>query len=309
MVERMGPQTVSLIRKHKLHYLLVLPGILYFVVFHYVPIYGIIIAFKEIAPFEGLHGIFSSEWVGLKHFRDFVHSYYFWNIMRNTLLISLYRIVLGFPAPIVLALLINEVRSRAFKRTVQTISYLPHFLSMVLLAGLVTAMLNTDGGFVNGFLQKLGFEPVPFLTDNRYFRSVLVLSGIWKEIGWGTIVYLAAIAGVDEQLYEAAKMDGASRVRQIWHITLPGISYIMVILFILSIGHILDAGFEQVYLLYSPPVYQVADIIDTYVYRKGLVEVSYSFAAAVSLFKSVIGVILILGTNYIAKKLDQEGIW
>ncbi len=308
-MNRMNPRTLSLFRKHKLHYALVFPGILYFIIFHYIPIYGIIIAFKDIAPFEGLHGIFSSEWVGLKHFRDFINSYYFWDILGNTLLISFYRILFGFPAPIILALLINEVHNRSFKRIVQTISYMPHFLSMVLLAGLVTVMLSTDGGFVNGVLHSLGLEKISFLTESSHFRSVLVASGIWKEVGWGTIIYLAAIAGVDEQLFEAAKMDGASRLRQIWHITLPGISHIIVILFILSVGHILDAGFEQVYLLYSPPVYQVADIIDTYVYRKGLVEINYSFAAAVGLFKSVIGVILVLGTNYIAKKLDQEGIW
>ncbi|WNQ12053.1 ABC transporter permease subunit [Paenibacillus aurantius] len=296
-------------RKYKLEYALVVPGMLYFLIFHYVPIYGIIIAFKDIAPFEGLSGIFSSEWVGLKHFRDFMNSYYFWDILGNTLIISFYRIVFGFPAPIVLALLMNEVRHSGFKRVVQTIAYLPHFLSMVLLAGLVTAMLSLDGGFVNGFMGWLGFEPIPFLTDNQYFRSVLIGSGIWKEAGWGTILYLAAIAGIDQQLYEAATVDGAGRFRQIWHITLPGIRHIMVILFILSVGHILDAGFEQIYLLYSPPVYQVSDIIDTFVYRKGLVEVNYSYAAAVSLFKSVAGVILILGANYIAKRLDQEGIW
>lgn len=305
----MNAKTLTLIRKHKLHYALVIPGMLYFLVFHYGPMYGVIIAFKQVAPFDGLSGIFSSEWVGLKHFHNFAASYYFWDIMGNTLAISLYRIVFGFPAPIVLALLINEVRHGAFKRVVQTISYLPHFLSMVIVAGLLTAMLSVDDGFVKGVLQQLGIEPIPFLTDPAYFRSVLVLSGIWKEVGWSTIIYLAAIAGVDQQLYEAARVDGAGRIKQIWHITLPGISHIAVILLILSIGHIMDAGFEQVFLLYSPPVYGVADIIDTYVYRKGLIEVNYSFAAAVGLFKSVIAFILVVGTNYLAKKFGQEGIW
>jgi putative aldouronate transport system permease protein len=302
-------QTISSIKKHKLYYFLIIPGVVYFLVFHYGPMYGVIIAFKDISPFDGLKGIFTAEWVGLKHFKNFINSYYFWDIIGNTLTISLYRLIFGFPAPIILALLINEVRHVAFKRTVQTISYLPHFISMVVLAGLVTTMLSTDGGFVNGLLQKLGHEPISFLTDTRYFRSVLVISAIWKEIGWNSIIYLAAIAGVDPQLYEAAKVDGAGRFRQIWHITLPGISHVIVILFILQVGHIMDAGFEQVFLLYSPPVYDVADIIDTYVYRKGLVEVQYSFAAAVGLFKSVIAVILVVGANYLAKKLDQEGIW
>lgn len=305
----MRAQTFRSIKKHKLYYLLIIPGILYFLVFHYVPMYGVIIAFKDIAPFEGLKGIFSAEWVGFTHFRNFMSSYYFWDIIGNTLTISLYRLIFGFPAPIILALLINEVRHVAFKRTVQTISYMPHFISMVVLAGLVTTLLSTDGGFVNGLLQKLGLEPIAFLTDTHYFRPVLVVSAIWKEVGWSSIIYLAAIAGVDPQLYEAARVDGAGRFRQIWHITLPGISHMIVILLILQIGHIMDAGFEQVFLLYSPPVYDVADIIDTYVYRKGLVEVQYSFAAAVGLFKAVIAVILVVGANYLAKKIDQEGIW
>jgi putative aldouronate transport system permease protein len=305
----MQAQTVNAIKRHKLYYLLILPGVLYFLVFHYVPMYGITIAFKDIAPFEGLKGIFTAEWVGLRHFKNFASSYYFWDIIGNTLTISVYRLVFGFPAPIILALLINEARHVMFKRTVQTISYLPHFISMVVLAGLTTTLLSTDGGFINGLLQKLGFEPVAFLTDTNMFRPVLVISAIWKEVGWSSIIYLAAIAGVDPQLYEAAKVDGASRLRHIRHITIPGISHIIVILFILQIGHIMDAGFEQVFLLYSPPVYDVADIIDTYVYRKGLVEVQYSFAAAVGLFKSVIAVILVVGANYLAKKIDQEGIW
>ncbi|MBP1996288.1 ABC transporter permease [Paenibacillus eucommiae] len=305
----MHARTVTLFRKNKLYYALIFPGVLYFLIFHYTPMYGIIIAFKDIAPFDGLQGIFSAEWVGLKHIRNFIGSYYFWDIIGNTLIISFYRLIFGFPAPIVLALLMNEVGSIMFKRTVQTISYLPHFLSMVVVAGLATTLLTTDGGFVNNLLQKLGFQPIMFLSSTDYFRSVLVVTGIWKEIGWGTIIYLAAITGVDSQLYEAARVDGANRMRQIWHITLPGIRHIVVILFILSIGGIMNAGFEQVFLLYSPPVYEVADIIDTYVYRKGLVEMQYSFAAAIELFKSVIAVVLILSANYMAKKLDQEGIW
>ncbi|MBO9606753.1 MAG: sugar ABC transporter permease [Paenibacillaceae bacterium] len=271
--------------------------------------YGVVIAFKDVSPFDGFTGIVTGEWVGLKHFRNFVQAYYFWDILKNTVLISLYRLVFGFPAPILLALLLNEVRKSLFKRFVQTVSYLPHFISMVVVAGLLTTLLTTDGGIVNVALQKLGLTPVFFLGDARFFRSVLVVSGIWKEVGWGTIIYLAAIAGIDPQLYEAAVMDGAGRLRQMWHITLPGILFIIVILFILSIGGILEAGFEQIYLLYSPPVYRVADIIDTYVYRKGLIELQYSFAAAVGLFKSAIALVLMLGANYGAKKFEQDGIW
>ncbi|MFD0961090.1 ABC transporter permease [Paenibacillus chungangensis] len=297
------------IKRHKLYFLLILPGMLYFIIFQYGPMYGIIIAFKDISPFDGLSGIFSAEWVGLKHFEAFINSYYFWNIIGNTLTISAYKLLFGFPAPIILALLINEIKNKYFKNTIQTISYLPHFISMVVLAGLVTVLLTTDGGFINGLMQRLGMEPIMFLGDTKFFRTVLVASGIWKEVGWSSIIYIAAIAGVDPQLYEAAKVDGAGRFRQMWNITLPSISFIVVILFILQIGHILDAGFEQIFLLYSPPVYEVADIIDTYVYRKGLLDLQYSFAAAVGVFKAVIALILVIGANRLAKKLGHEGIW
>ncbi|GGD51863.1 ABC transporter permease [Paenibacillus nasutitermitis] len=305
----MNSKLLGRIRRNQLYYLLVIPGLLYFLIFHYIPMLGLMIAFKDVAPFDGLDGILTSDWVGLRHFKNFINSYYFWNILGNTVIISAYKLVFGFPLPIVLALLINEVRHMKFKKVVQTISYMPHFISMVVLSGLVTTLLSTDGGFVNAVLYKLGFEPIVFLSDTRYFRSIIVGSGIWKEVGWSSIIYLAAIASVDQQLYEAAKVDGASRLRQIWHITLPSISFIIVILFILQIGSVMDAGFEQIFLLYSPAVYQVADIIDTYVYRKGLIEVQYSFAAAVGMFKAVIAIILVVGTNYIAKKRGQEGIW
>lgn len=299
----------SLINQYKLYYLLIAPGILYYLIFHYIPLYGVVIAFKDVSPFDGIKGILSSEWVGLKHFRNFTDSYYFWDIMRNTLLISLYRLIFGFPAPILLAILLNEARNIVFQRVVQTVSYLPHFISMVIVAGLLTTFLTTDGGILNTLLQQMGLKQIFFLGDANYFRSVLVVSGIWKEVGWGTIIYLAAIAGIDSHLYEAAKLDGAGRMRQIWHITLPGISFIITLLLILSIGGLLDAGFEQIFLLYSPSVFKVADIIDTYVYRKGLVDLQYSYAAAVNLFKSVIAVILLLGANFLAKKYKQEGIW
>jgi len=302
-------QTINKMRSHQLYYLLILPGLLYFIVFHYAPMYGVIIAFKDISPFDGLAGMLSSRWVGFQHFRTFFDSYYFWDIIGNTLTISFYRLLFGFPAPILLALLMNEVTHTYFKRVVQTISYLPHFISMVVLAGLTTTLLSVDSGIVNSVLEKLGFEPIFFLADAKYFRSVLVVSGIWKEIGWGSIIYLAAIAGVDQQLYEAAKVDGASRLRQMWHITLPGIRPIAIILLILQIGHVMDAGFEQIFLLYSPPVYQVSDIIDTYVYREGLVDVKYSFASAVGLFKAVIALVLVAGANMLAKRFGQEGIW
>jgi putative aldouronate transport system permease protein len=282
---------------------------LYFLIFDYIPMFGIIVAFKDISPFEGVCAIFTNDWVGFKHFVRFWNSYYFWNVMRNTLLISGYKLLIGFPASILLALLLNELRNAVFKRIVQTISYLPHFISTVVVAGLAMMVLSTDGGLVNAIIVQFGGETIHFLGNPSYFRSVLVISHVWQTIGWGSILYLAAMTGIDPGLYEAAKMDGASRIRQAWHITLPGIAPVIVILLILSIGGLLNAGFEKVLLLYSPAVYEVADIIDTYVYREGLSKLDYSFATAVGLFKNVLAMFLILGANYIAKKMNQTGIW
>jgi putative aldouronate transport system permease protein len=297
------------VKLHRFYYYLILPGMLYFLIFDYIPMFGIIISFKDISPFEGVSAIFTGEWVGFKHFIRFWNSYYFWNVMRNTLVISGYKLFFGFPASILLALLLNELRYVMFKRIVQTISYLPHFISTVVVAGLAMMILSTDGGMINAIIVQFGGEPIHFLGDPAYFRSVLVISHVWQSIGWGSILYLAAMTGIDPGLYEAAKMDGASRLRQAWHITLPGITQVIAIMLILSIGGLLNAGFEKVLLLYSPAVYEVSDIIDTYVYREGLTKLDYSFATAVGLFKNVLAMFLILGANYIAKKMNQTGIW
>lgn len=292
-----------------MYYLLLLPGLLYLIIFHYIPMFGIIISFKEYQPFMGVEGIFTSEWVGLKHFQKFFNSYYFWDILGNTLAISLLKFIFGFPAPIIFALLLNEVRNKKFMKTVQTISYLPHFLSWVVVSGLLVTLLSTDNGLINIIREAMGKESIMFLGDPKYFRQVLVISDIWKGIGWGSIVYLAAISGVDQEMYEAAYIDGANRWRRIWHITLPSISHIVVIMLIFSVGGLLNAGFEQIFLLYSPAVYSVANIIDTFVYREGLQSNNYSYATAVGLFKSLVSMFLLLLTNFIAKRLDQEGIW
>lgn len=292
-----------------MYYLLLLPGLLYLIIFHYIPMFGIIISFKEYQPFMGVEGIFTSEWVGLKHFQKFFNSYYFWDILGNTLAISLLKFIFGFPAPIIFALLLNEVRNKKFMKTVQTISYLPHFLSWVVVSGLLVTLLSTDNGLINIIREAMGKESIMFLGDPKYFRQVLVISDIWKGIGWGSIVYLAAISGVDQEMYEAAYIDGANRWRRIWHITLPSISHIVVIMLIFSVGGLLNAGFEQIFLLYSPAVYSVADIIDTFLYREGLQSNNYSYATAVGLFKSLVSMFLLLLTNFIAKRLDQEGIW
>lgn len=296
-------------KKYKMYYFLLIPGLLYLIIFHYIPMFGIIISFKDYQPFMGVKGIYTSQWVGFKHFQKFFNSYYFWDILGNTLTISLLKFIFGFPAPIVFALLLNEVRNKKFMKTVQTISYLPHFLSWVVVSGLLVTLLSTDNGLINIIREAMGRESIMFLGDPRYFRQVLVVSDIWKGIGWGSIVYLAAISGVDQEMYEAAYIDGANRWRRIWHITLPSISNIVVIMLIFNVGGLLNAGFEQIFLLYSPSVYSVADIIDTFVYREGLQSNNYSYATAVGLFKSLVSMFLLLLTNFIAKRLDQEGIW
>lgn len=297
------------IRQHKLYYMLIAPGILFYIIWHYIPMFGIIIAFKDISPYESVMGIINSPWVGLKHFEKFFDSYYFWDVLWNTLRISFLKLIWGFPAPIMLAILLNELKNERFKRVIQTISYLPHFISMVVLTGLISSVLSTNGGLVNEIVKFFGREPIFFLGDVKYFVGVLVASHVWQNVGWGTIIYLAAITGIDAELYEAAKIDGANRFQQMQSITIPSIIGVAVVLLILNVGHILSAGFEQILLLYSPSVYKVADIIDTYIYREGLISMQYSFASAVGLFKSIVGALLVLGVNYLSKKIGEEGIW
>jgi putative aldouronate transport system permease protein len=292
--------------RDKYLYLFLLPGLLYFLVFQYLPMLGLVIAFQNYNPIQG---VMHSEWVGLEHFRRLWSYPDFGNLLRNTLLISFYRILFFFPIPILFSLMLNEVRKSMFKRMVQSITYLPHFLSWVAIAGLTFAFLSTQGGVINTFLLNLGFQQVNFLASPEYFRSILVFQGIWKESGWGSIIFLAALAGVNSELYEAAKMDGASRIRQIWHVSLPALKSTILVLLILRIGHILDAGFEQVLIMYKPIVYEVGDIIDTFVYRQGIVEGDFSFVTAVGLFKSTVGVMLVLLANFLAKYFNEEGIY
>lgn len=295
--------------RYRFYYLLALPGILYFLIFHYLPMFGIVIAFKDVSPFGGIQGIIDAPWVGFKHFNRFFNSIFFWDVVENTLAISGLKILFGFPAPIIFALMLNEVMRTSFKRIVQTISYLPHFISWVVVTGLVTALLATSGGVFTEFLNNLTGEKWTFLTSPDHFRGILVATHVWKTVGWSSIIYLAAMSGIDPALYESAAIDGASRLQMARHITIPAISFVITILFIFEVGHILDAGFEQILLLYSPSVYRVSDIIDTYVYREGLLGLQYSFAAAVGLFKAVLSFVLILMANTIARRLGQPGIW
>lgn len=288
--------------------LMVWPGIILVFIFAYIPMYGVITAFQDYNIFSG---IWSSPWAGWKHFRMFFQSPDFYNVMRNTIVISLLKFFIGFPAPILLALMLNEVRNQFFKRTVQTISYLPHFMSWVIVAGFVTSLLSVDNGSVNLLLQKLSLidEPVNFLSIPEYFWAILVSTGIWKDIGFGSIVYLAAIAGIDPHLYEAASIDGASRFKQVYLITIPSILPVIVIFMILAIGNLLNAGFEDILLLGSNPVLRhVADVIDTYVYRIGIENSRYSYATAVGLFKAVISVGLLTLANALARRTGHS-LW
>lgn len=300
---------ISRIWWYRLYYLLIIPPIIYFLIFCYTPMYGLIIAFKKIPGLITPESILTSQWVGLKYFHKFTSSYYFWNVMRNTLAISGLKLLFGFPAPIIFALLLNEVRSVRYKKIVQTVSYMPHFVSMVVLCAMVQILCSTDGGLLNRIIEALGGEAVFFLGSKRYFRAVLVASDIWKELGWGAIIYLAAITGVRDDLLEAAALDGAGRFRQVLHVILPAILPTISIMFILSVGGVMNAGQEQILLLYSEPVYEVADIVDTFIYRSGIQQADYSFSTAVGLFKSLINLVLLLGTNLIAKKLGNDGIW
>ena len=301
---------VYLLKKFKFYYFLMSVGLLYFLIYKYVPMAGVLIAFKKISPFMTVSQMISAPWVGFKNFTTFFNSYYFKQTLGNTLIISSYNIVFGFPAPIILALLVNEVRSGRYKKTVQTISYLPHFLSVVIVTGMLRNLISVDGGFVNQIAMMFGAkEPIYFLGSNKYIRGLIVGSGIWQGVGWGSIIYLAAIMGVDQELYEAAIIDGANRFRLAWHITLPGIMFTISIMFIMQCGGILDAGFERVMLLYSHITYKNADIIDTYVYRTGIGELQYSYSAAVGLFKSVFALGMVSSVNWIAKKMGQVGIW
>ncbi len=294
------------IRKQYILYLMVLPGLIYFLVFRYGPMYGAIIAFKNYRILEGITG---SPWVGFKHFETIFSSTYFTNILTNTILISVYKLVFGLPAAVIMALLLNEVRVRWFKRSVQTITYLPHFLSWIVVFGITLTVLSPSGGLLNKGIVAVGLGQVNFLASPTWFRSVLVATDIWKDIGWGAIIFLAALAGISPQLYEAAAVDGASRFRRIWHISIPGILPVIVLVAMLSIGNLLSAGFEQVFVFYNPSVYGVGDIIDTWVYRQGIQGFQFSVAAAVGLFKGVVGLILIVTANWASKRYTGSGIW
>lgn len=295
----------SNISAHKGLYLLLIPGLLYFFIFHYIPMYGVLVAFKD---FRFADGIIGSEWVGFKHFALLFGSTDFYRIFRNNLMINLLKLLFGFPGPIILAILINEVKNIYFKKSVQTIFYFPHFLSWVIVGGIVFKIFGING-VVNEFSHIMGLKPIQFLTSSQWFWPIVVMSSIWKEVGWGAIIYLATISNIDPNLYEASYVDGANKFRQILHITLPGLRSVMIILFILRVGQMMAVGFEQIFILYNPMVYDVGDVFSTYIYRVGLQLGRYSYTAGLDLFQNFVGLILILITNRIANRVGEYGIW
>jgi putative aldouronate transport system permease protein len=291
--------------KDKWLYLMLVPGIVFFIIYKYGPMWGISLAFKNYRPFLGF---FRSPWVGLENFERFFTDRAFTQLFANTLTLSLLNLVFNFPMPILFALLLNEVRNRYFKRIVQTVTYLPHFISWVVVAGLSYVMFTTEGGIVNEAIKALGFSPVNFLSSEKMFRPMIVGQSMWRETGWGTIVYLAALSGVDMEQYEAARIDGANRMQQLWHITLPSIKVVIITMFILRLGNIMDTGFDQIYNMLNEMNRSVGEVFDTYVYRFGISMGQLSYSTAVGVFKSVIGLVLVLGADRLAKKAGEEGI-
>ena len=303
--------SIKNIRRDKLLVVMILPVIVYFILFAYLPMYGLVIAFKDYSPGRGIWG---SPWAGLINFKQFFGGFFFKRLFRNTLLISIYGIIFGFPVPIIFALILNEFKDGAFKRTIQTMSYLPHFISLVVICGMIVNFLSPQNGIVNVVLEKLIGRKINFLTEAKWFRTIYISSGIWQEFGWNSIIYIAALSGIDPNLYEAAKIDGAGRLQQIWHVSLPGIKATIVTLLILSVGNMMSVGFEKIILLYKPSTYETADVISTYVYRVGLAidtktSPQYSFSAAVGFFNSFVNMILLLSCNWISKKITDHGIW
>lgn len=305
-LERRSSRTLRSYIKHRYYFFMLLPVLAYFVIFHYVPIYGVLMAFQDFRIFKGISG---SEFVGLKHFRELFDGIYFMQVLKNTLIINAYKILFGFPAPILLALLINEVMRPRFKKFVQTISYLPHFLSWIVLSGIVIEILSPSRGALNVLLMELGFQPVYFLASTDWFRTILVSTDIWKGVGFSAIIYLAAIAGISPELYEAAEVDGISRLKKVWYITLPSIAPVIVIMVILNSGSIINDDFDQIFNLLNTNVLSVGDVISTYTYTEGIAKMNYSYAAAVGLFKNVIALIMVLTANTIARRFSDQAIF
>lgn len=291
--------------KNKELYFMFLPVLAFYVIFKYGSMFGLLIAFKNFAPAKG---VLASDWVGIKHFVAFFNDFYFARVLRNTILISVTYLLASFPAPIILALLISELKNKTYAKAIQTVTYLPHFISVVVICGMLVQLTVKDGS-INTLLSYFGFERVTMLNKPNLFRPIYIMSGIWQNMGWNSIIYLSAIVGINPQLYNAAKIDGAGRFRQMLHITLPGLKTTIIILFILQMGKMFNVGYEKIMLLYNEITYETADVISTYVYRKGLLQFNWSYSAAVGLFNSVISFVLVFATNKISRAVSETSLW
>lgn len=288
-------------------YLMFLPVIVYFLLFKYFPV--VLAVFMSLTDYDIYKGFSECNFVGLKNFLEFFNSIYFVRLLKNTMGINLLNLLFAFTSPILFTLLLNEITRKTPKRIVQTISYLPHFVSTVVVASILVTFLSPSTGLVNHILVHLGGSPISFLQDPKYFWGIMTVQAVWKETGWGAIIYIAALTGINTELYEAASMDGAGRLRQAWHITLPGIAPTIIVMLLIRIGNLLEVGYEMIILLYSPAIYSTADVFSTYVYRRGILEASYSYSAAVGLFQSVIGFVLVAGANRLSRKLTDMSLW
>ncbi len=293
------------VKKFKHIYIILIPAILYYLIFHYAPMGGLAIAFQK---FSITKGIFGSRWVGLRNFSSFLSDVYFWRLLRNTLMLNFWGLVFGFPAPILFALLLNEIRNERFKKSVQTITYMPHFLSSVVVCSLVLTFVSSQG-CINSIINFFGGDTVRFMSDPKYFYRIYVISDIWQQLGWNSVLFIAAIAGIDQELYEAASIDGAGRFRKIVHVTIPGIMGTIMIVLIMRVGRMLSVGYDKIILLYNPAIYETADVISTYVYRRGMLDGDYSYSTAVGLFNSVFNFIFLMSANALSKKGTGSGLW
>jgi len=287
-------------------YLFIAPTLAYFIIFSYLPMYGVQIAFRKFVPSKGIWG---SEWVGLDYFYRFFDSYYFWDLIKNTMGISLYELAVGFPVPIILALALNELKKSIFKNTLQTITYAPYFISTVVMGGLIIAFLSPQSGIVNTIIKAFGGESIAFLSEPAWFKTIYVLSGVWQGMGMGTIIYLAVLAGIDPGLHEAAIIDGASRLQRMIYINLPGLAPTMIIILILNMGNVLSVGYEKIFLLQNSLNMESSDVISTYVYRSGLQQAQYSFSSAVGFFNSIINLVILVFVNWIARRTQKVSLW
>ena len=295
-----------LLKKHKLHLMMIIPVMVWYIIFKYIPIYGVTLAWKD---FQILKGINGSPWVGWVNFQRLLYSYDFKNVFTNTVIMGVLNFIVGFPMPIILALMLNEMRGNAFKRVTQTISYLPHFVSWVILTGIFMEVLSPSRGPIAAIFRLFGAEPVFFLGDPKYFRGTMVATSVWKGLGWGSIVYLSALSGVNEELYDAARVDGCGRWKRIWHVTIPGIMPTVTVMFIFAMGSLVDDNFDQIFNMLTPATYGVGDVLGTYIYRQGVTYMDYSYSTATELFRNVISLILVVTTNEVAKRINEYGLW